>query len=88
MTRTIIFDFDGTIADTLDTVVKIVNKIGFQDTVPFVVFETQKNIGMFTIVSLYHAHALKLLHALSPLYALTTGIKTFTIVNTIPLWVH
>jgi phosphoglycolate phosphatase len=25
MTRTIIFDFDGTIADTLDTVVKIVN---------------------------------------------------------------
>lgn len=26
MTRTIIFDFDGTIADTLDAVVKIVNK--------------------------------------------------------------
>ena len=25
MTKTIIFDFDGTIADTLDSVVKIVN---------------------------------------------------------------
>ena len=61
MTRTIIFDFDGTIADTLDTVVKIVNKhaehFGYKKVtkqdIPYLQGKTPKEILSYLGISIF-----------------------------------